>query len=47
MKGKIILVVEDNQLNLKLSRAHWRKDSFRLVEASSAERGLALARVGR
>ena len=46
MKGRIILAVEDNQLNLKLVRALLRKDSFRFVEASNAERGSALARVG-
>jgi two-component system, cell cycle response regulator len=44
MKDKTILVVEDNQLNMKLVRTLLRKDDFRVVEAENAERGLDLAR---
>lgn len=44
MKDKTILVVEDNPLNMKLVRTLLRKDSFRVVEAENAERGLELAR---
>ena len=43
MRDKI-LVVEDNPLNMKLVRTLLRKDSFRVLEAENAERGLELAR---
>ena len=44
MKGKTILVVEDNELNMKLVRALLHKDSYRVLEAGNAEQGLVLAR---
>ena len=44
MKDKTILVVEDNPLNMKLVRTLLRNDSFRVLEAGNAERGLDLAR---
>ncbi len=44
MKDKTILVVEDNPLNMKLVRTLLRKNSFRVLEAENAERGLDLAR---
>ena len=44
MKDRVILVVEDNELNMKLVRTLLRKDSFRVLEAENAERGLDLAR---
>jgi two-component system cell cycle response regulator len=44
MKGKTILVVEDNKLNMKLVRTLLQKDSYRVLEAENAEQGLVLAR---
>jgi two-component system, cell cycle response regulator len=44
MKDRAILVVEDNELNLKLVRALLQKDSYRVLEAGNAEQGLVLAR---
>jgi two-component system cell cycle response regulator len=47
MKDKTILVIEDNELNLKLVRAILQRGSFHILEAGNAETGLALARSGR
>jgi CheY-like chemotaxis protein len=44
MGKKTILVVEDNELNMKLVRALLRQDSFRVLESSGAEKGLDIAR---
>jgi two-component system cell cycle response regulator DivK len=43
--GELILVVEDNEKNLKLTRAVLRLNGYRTLEADSAEEGLALANV--
>jgi two-component system cell cycle response regulator len=47
MNNKTILVIEDNDLNLKLVRALLQRGSFQVLEAGNAETGLALARSGR
>jgi two-component system, cell cycle response regulator len=47
MNNKTILVIEDNELNLKLVRALLQRGSFQVLEAGNAETGLALARSGR
>ena len=47
MAEKVVLVVEDNALNLKLVRALLQRGSFQVLEAGNAETGLALARSGR
>jgi CheY-like chemotaxis protein len=41
--GELILVVEDNEKNLKLTRAVLRLNGYRTLEADTAEQGLALA----
>jgi len=44
MADELILIVEDNEKNLKLTRDVLRFHGFRTVEAATAEDGLALAR---
>ena len=44
MKGKTILVIEDNPLNMKLERVLLGLAAYEVIEASDAERGIALAR---
>ncbi|MBI5556687.1 MAG: response regulator [Deltaproteobacteria bacterium] len=44
MAGKKILVIEDNELNLKLVRTLLELADFTVLEASDAEQGIALAR---
>jgi CheY-like chemotaxis protein len=44
MDGKAILVVEDNELNMKLIRALLQLGQFRVLEAQNAEMGLQFAR---
>lgn len=44
MKNKTILVVEDNDLNMKLVQALLRRDSYRVLASGNAEKGLDLAR---
>jgi two-component system cell cycle response regulator len=44
MDGKTILVVEDNELNMKLIRALLQIGEFRVLEAPNAEIGLQFAR---
>ena len=44
MDGKTILVVEDNELNMKLIRALLQIGQFRVLEAPNAEIGLQFAR---
>ena len=39
-----LLIVEDNDLNLKLARAILNSAGYRLLEATNAEEGLALVR---
>ncbi len=41
--GKLVLIVEDNDKNLKLARDVLRFGGFRTIEATSAEDGIALA----
>jgi two-component system, cell cycle response regulator DivK len=43
MAGELILVIEDNDKNLKLVRDLLQFNGFRTLEAVTAERGLALA----
>jgi two-component system cell cycle response regulator DivK len=43
MAGRLILIVEDNEKNLKLVRDLLRYRGFRTLEANSAEAGIALA----
>ncbi len=44
MAGELILIVEDNQRNLKLVRDLLQYQGYRTVEAATAEEGLVLAR---
>ncbi|MFA5181734.1 MAG: response regulator [Syntrophales bacterium] len=44
MATKTILVIEDNEMNMKLMRAVLQLGPYRMVEAVDAEAGLALAR---
>ena len=41
--GRVILIVEDNDKNLKLARDVLRFHGFGTIEASSGEKGMALA----
>ena len=43
MPGELILVVEDNEKNLKLVRDLLQFNGYRTLEADTGERGLALA----
>jgi len=47
MNEKIVLVIEDNELNRKLVMALLQKGSYRVLEADNAESGLDLARNGK
>jgi len=44
MEGKKILVIEDNELNMKLVRNLLQLDSYEVVEAVDAESGIELLR---
>jgi two-component system cell cycle response regulator DivK len=44
MSGKTILYVEDNALNRKMIRHLLRGTTYRLIEASDGEAGVAMAR---
>lgn len=44
MNGKTILVIEDNQLNMKLVRSLIKMGSYEMIEAGDAETGIKLAR---
>src|SRR3989339_1422582 len=44
MEGKTILVIEDNEMNMKLMRAVLRAGNYRMLEATDAETGLRLVR---
>ncbi len=44
MAGKVVLVVEDNPLNMKLIRSLLQMGKYRVIEAGDAESGLASAR---
>ena len=41
--GQLVLIVEDNEMNLKLARDLLQYDGFRTIEAVDAETGLRLA----
>lgn len=43
MKNRKILVIEDNELNMKLVRALLQREGCRIFEASDAESGINLA----
>jgi CheY-like chemotaxis protein len=43
MAGELILIVEDNEKNLKLVRDLLQVKGYRTLEAETAERGIALA----
>ncbi len=42
MDGKTILVIEDNEMNMKLMRAVLRAGNYQMLEAMDAETGLRL-----
>ena len=44
MSGALILIVEDNAMNLKLTRDVLRLKGYETLEAESAEAGITLAR---
>jgi CheY-like chemotaxis protein len=44
MEDKTILVIEDNEMNMKLMRAVLKAGKYRMLEALDAETGLRLAR---
>jgi CheY-like chemotaxis protein len=44
MKNKVILVVEDNELNMKLVRSLLQLGHFDVLEAKDAESGIELAK---
>jgi len=45
MKNRSILVIEDNDLNMKLVRSLLKIDDYRIIEAKDAESGIQLAHV--
>ncbi len=45
MENKTILVVEDNELNLKLVRSFLQLENYQIIEADNAEIGFQLARL--
>lgn len=47
MTEKVVLVVEDNALNMKLIRSLLQMGKYRVLEAGDAETGLAVARKSR
>jgi CheY-like chemotaxis protein len=44
MENRNILVIEDNELNMKLMRGVFRIGNFQIIEAYDAETGIRLAR---
>ncbi len=44
MADKTVLVIEDNEMNMKLMRAILKTGNYRMLEAVDAETGLRLAR---
>lgn len=44
MEGKTILIIEDNELNMKLVRGLLVFGKYRVIEAANAEAGLTAAR---
>ncbi|MCE5281794.1 MAG: response regulator [Deltaproteobacteria bacterium] len=47
MEQKTILVIEDNEMNMKLMRAVMRVGNYRMLEAMDAETGLRLVKESR
>src|SRR5512133_96346 len=47
MKQKTILVIEDNEMNMKLMRAVLQIGNYRMLEAADAETGLRLMKEDR
>lgn len=47
MAGELILIVEDNEKNLKLARDVLQFKGYRTLEAGTAEEGIALAQAHR
>jgi CheY-like chemotaxis protein len=47
MSAKTVLIVEDNELNMKLVKALLGMEAFQILEAGDAERGLEIARGSR
>ena len=44
MESKTILVIEDNELNMKLVRSLLQLQKYKIIEAENAEKGIQLAR---
>ena len=44
MENKTILVIEDNELNMKLVRSLLQLQKYKVIEAENAEKGIQLAR---
>ena len=44
MENKTIIVVEDNELNMKLVRSLLQLENYQIIEADNAEKGIQLAR---
>ena len=44
MENKTILVIEDNELNMKLVRSVLQIENYKVLEAENAENGIQLAR---
>ncbi len=44
MENKTILVIEDNELNMKLVRSLLQLQKYKIIEAENAEKGIQLAR---
>jgi len=44
MENRNILVIEDNELNMKLMRGVFRMGNYQIIEAYDAETGIRLAR---
>ena len=44
MDTKIILIIEDNELNMKLVRSLLQLEKYQIIEAENAEKGIQLAR---
>lgn len=44
MRGRTVLVIEDDEINMKLVRILLKLGEFDVIEATDAEKGIALAR---
>lgn len=44
MENKTILIIEDNELNMKLVRSLLQLEKYQVIEAENAEKGIQLAR---